>query len=184
MIPAFCAAINAGKTPRTDRIFPSSDSSPKKTTSAIESGATVVLADKIAIHIAKSKLDPLFGSQAGESETVTFRFGQISAQFTIAALTRSRDSESAASGRPSNEYMGKPSAISTSTVTTWPSSPSNATDFVCARLIGLRRDIQLCANHRQQLVPRQHLFDSHTPNNRELQANLKLGVACDELFHG
>ena len=27
------------------------------------------------MQIAKSKLDPLFGNQAGESETVTFRFG-------------------------------------------------------------------------------------------------------------
>jgi len=69
------------------------------------------------MQIAKSKLDPLFGNQAGESETVTFRFGHTSPQLTMALRTRSRDSVSAASGRPNNEYPGSPSAISTSTVT-------------------------------------------------------------------
>ena len=87
------------------------------------------------MQIAKSKLDPLFGSHAGDNETVTLRLGQTSPQLTIALRTRSRDSDNAASGKPNNEYPGNPSAISTSTPTTWPSRPSNATACVCARLI-------------------------------------------------
>jgi hypothetical protein len=80
------------------------------------------------MHIAKSKLEPLLGNQAGESETVTFRLGHTSPQLTIALRTRSRDSVKAASGNPNNEYPGSPSAISTSTVTKWPSSPKSATE--------------------------------------------------------
>ena len=133
--PALNAAINAGKTPRTDRIRPSKESSPRKTMSAIFSAGTVSCADSKEIQIAKSKLDPLFGSHAGDKETVTLRFGHTSPQLTIALRTRSRDSDKAASGNPNSEYPGSPSAISTSTPTTWPSKPSNATDCVCARLI-------------------------------------------------
>ena len=101
-IPALYAAINAGRTPRTERILPSSESSPRNKSSAILSRGTVSCADNSAIQIAKSKLDPLFGNQAGESETVTFRLGQTSPQLTIALRTRSLDSDKAASGNPSN----------------------------------------------------------------------------------
>ena len=101
----------------------------------------------MAIAIDKSKLDPLFGSHAGESETVTFLFGHTSDELTIAALTRSRDSLSAASGNPRSEYIGRPSAISTSIVTIFPESPSRATLVVVPRLIEDCRDIQVCANH-------------------------------------
>ena len=133
--PALYAAINAGNTPRTERIFPSSDNSPRITTSDIRSAGTVSCADSNAIQIAKSKLDPLFGNHAGDKETVTLRFGHTSPQLTIALRTRSRDSDNAASGKPNNEYPGNPSAISTSTVTTWPSNPRRATDCVSASVI-------------------------------------------------
>ena len=78
---------------------------------------------------------------AGDSETVTFLFGQTSFELINAARTRSRDSLSAASGNPSNEYIGRPSAISTSTVTIAPSRPCRATQVVCPRLIGSPLDI-------------------------------------------
>ena len=86
--------------------------------SAILSAGIVSCAESKEIQIARSKLDPLFGSQAGDNETVTFRLGHTSPQFTIALRTRSRDSERAASGNPNNAYPGNPSAISTSTPTT------------------------------------------------------------------
>ena len=54
----------------------------------------------MASAIAKSKLDPLLGSQAGDRETVTLRFGQLSLLLVSAARTRSRDSLRAASGNP------------------------------------------------------------------------------------
>ena len=76
--------------------------------------------------IDKSKLDPLFGNQAGDKETVTFLLGHVSRQLTNAALTRSRDSDSAVSGSPSNAYIGKPSAMSASTVTSEPDKPCSA----------------------------------------------------------
>ena len=115
--------MSAGKTPRTDRIRPSSASSPKITTPSKGSCGSAPFAIKIASAIERSKPDPLFGSQAGESETVTFLFGQTSFELINAARTRSRDSFSAASGRPNNAYIGRPSAISTSTETTAPSNP-------------------------------------------------------------
>ncbi len=74
----------------------------------------------------KSKLEPLLGNHAGDKETVTFLFGHVSKQFTSAARTRSRDSDSAVSGRPRSEYIGKPSAISASTVTSEPDNPCSA----------------------------------------------------------
>jgi hypothetical protein len=79
-----------------------------------------------AMAIERSKLEPLFGSQAGDKETVTFLFGHVSKQLTNAALTRSRDSDSAASGSPNNAYIGKPSAMSASTVTSEPDKPCSA----------------------------------------------------------
>ena len=77
--------------------------------------------------IERSKLEPLLGNQAGDIDTVTLRLGQISLQLVIAARTRSRDSCSAASGRPKSEYIGIPSEISTSISTRLPVIPSNAT---------------------------------------------------------
>lgn len=79
-----------------------------------------------AIAIDKSKLEPLLGNQAGESETVTFLLGHVSKQLTNAALTRSRDSDKAVSGSPKSAYIGKPSAISASTVTSEPDKPCSA----------------------------------------------------------
>ena len=146
--PALYAAINAGSTPRTERIRPSSESSPRNKSSSIFSFAILSWADSKAIQIAKSKLEPLLGNQAGESETVTLRLGHTSPQLTIALRTLSRDSVNAASGNPNNEYPGSPSAISTSTVTRWPSKPKSATELVKARVIATSHDIQFHVNHR------------------------------------
>ena len=130
VIPDLYAAINAGRTPRTERTFPSRASSPSTTIESKGSCGRVPCAIKIASAMERSKLEPLLGNQAGESETVTFLLGQTSLQFDIAARTRSRDSCSAASGSPRSEYMGIPSEISTSISTTLPVKPSNATLWV------------------------------------------------------
>ena len=147
VIPDLYAAISAGNAPRTARIFPSRASSPNTKTPFNGSCGIACWAIKIASAIDKSKLEPLLGSQAGESETVTLRFGQLSLVFIKAARTRSRDSLRAASGRPNSEYIGMPSAISTSTVTTAPSSPSSATLWVIPSVIADRHDIQWCVFH-------------------------------------
>ena len=62
----------------------------------------------------KSKCEPDLGNHAGESETVTFLFGQRSWELSNADRIRSRDSDSDKSGKPKREYVGRPSEISTS----------------------------------------------------------------------
>ncbi|CAB4599152.1 unannotated protein [freshwater metagenome] len=95
--------INAGRTPRASLIRPSRASSPKKTDPTTLSIGITSCAAKIATAIGKSKFEPLLGSHAGESETVTFLFGHSSRELTKAERTRSRDSINAKSGNPSNE---------------------------------------------------------------------------------
>ena len=148
--PDSYAAMSDGNTPRTDRKAPSSPSSPKNIMLVSRSSGKATLALTIAIQIAKSKLEPLLGSHAGESETVTLRCGQTSPQFTSAARIRSRDSESAVSGKPKSVYEGIPSAISTSTVTTFPEIPCSDTANVEARLIKGLLDIQSCELNLRQ----------------------------------
>jgi hypothetical protein len=123
---ALYAAINDGNTPRIERIAPSNASSPRNTVSMCDWFGIVPFAASSAIAMDKSKLDPLFGNQAGDKETVTFLLGHVSRQFTNAARTRSRDSDSAVSGKPKSAYIGRPSAISASTVTSEPDKPCSA----------------------------------------------------------
>ena len=121
--------------PRIPFIFPSRVSSPKIITLFNLSICSTSDAANKAAAIAKSNPDPRFGSQAGESEIVTRLFGQISPEFIKAARTRSRDSESAASGRPNNVYPGSPIPISASTSITEPFNPINEMHFAIARLM-------------------------------------------------
>ena len=81
---------------------------------------------------------PRFGSVAGSSASVIRRVGQVSPELTIAARIRSRDSCSAASGRPIIVTPGRPSARSAWISTSWPSTPSTATDIVRASVIRTR----------------------------------------------
>ncbi|CAB4837863.1 unannotated protein [freshwater metagenome] len=87
------------------------------------------------IAIGKSNAEPLLGNHAGDSDTVTFLFGQTSPLFTSAARTRSFDSFKAASGNPRSMYPGKPSEISTSTSIRFPVSPVSETLDVKASAI-------------------------------------------------
>ena len=121
--------------PRIPFIFPSRVSSPKIITLFNLSICSTSDAANKAAAIAKSNPDPRFGSQAGESEIVTRLFGQISPEFIKAARTRSRDSESAASGRPNNVYPGSPIPISASTSITEPFNPISEIHFAIARLM-------------------------------------------------
>ena len=103
LMPARDAAIKMGRTPRIERIDPSSANSPIKIVSCNPSSGIAPCADKSESAMGRSKLEPDFGSHAGESETTTLRFGQLSSELTIAARTRSRDSFRAASGNPRSE---------------------------------------------------------------------------------
>ncbi len=67
---------------------------------------------------ARSKLEPRLGRLAGDRLTVTrLVAGQCWPLLTIAARTRSRDSASDASGRPTRLYDGTPTPRSASTST-------------------------------------------------------------------
>ena len=92
--------------------------------------------------IARSKAGPLFGNQAGESETVTFLLGHFCPVLVSAARTRSRDSWSEASGRPKSEYIGIPSEISHSISIREPRSPCSETAFIFPIVIGHLVDTQ------------------------------------------
>ena len=133
--PAFLAAINAGKIPRIPFIFPSRVNSPKIITLFNLSIGAASEAASSAAAIARSNPDPRFGSHAGESEIVTRLFGQVSPEFIRAARTRSRDSESAASGNPNSVNPGSPIPISASTSITEPFNPISEIHFAIARLM-------------------------------------------------
>lgn len=61
-----------------------------------------------------SYTDPIFGSVAGDSASVSLAMGQLFPQLVTAARTRSRDSCSAASGRPTRWTPGRPEVMSAS----------------------------------------------------------------------
>ena len=82
-----------------------------------------------------SKPLPCLGNVAGESPSVIRFCGHGSAEFRMAARTRSRDSDSAASGNPTIVKPGRPGARSASTSTTVPCTPAKATDQARASAI-------------------------------------------------
>ena len=114
MISEFLNPRRAGSTPRACRIRPSKANSPKKTVCESRSEGMRPWAASSATAMGKSKCEPDLGNQAGESETVTFLFGQRSWELSSAERIRSRDSDKARSGKPKSEYVGRPSEISTS----------------------------------------------------------------------
>ena len=116
--PARAAAATAGSTPRTGRTRPSRPSSPSSTASSNTCGGTTSCAARIAAAMHRSKLEPRLGRLAGDRLTVTrLVAGHCWPLFVIAARTRSRDSASDASGRPTRLYDGTPTPRSASTST-------------------------------------------------------------------
>src|SRR5699024_1093134 len=89
-------------------------------------------APRQATATARSKADPALGSEAGERLTVRRRASQGRPQEVTAARTRSRASDSDASGRPTRMKAGSPLAACASTWTRCPSTPTSATDHVRA----------------------------------------------------
>ena len=137
-MPARAAACTIGSTPRTGRTLPSSPSSPTTTAPSTAPGGTRPSPASTASAMARSKQDPCFGSAAGRRFTVIRRIGHRSPELTIAARTRSRASESAASGSPDSTRVGSPLARSASTSTRCPASPTSAMQSVFAYPIRTR----------------------------------------------
>ncbi len=133
--PASAAARIAGSTPRTGRTRPSRPSSPTITTSAIAAGSRRPAAPSAAHATARSNPEPLFGTEAGESPTVSFFCGHSAPEFTTAARTRSRLSTRLLSGSPTRVNAATPGSRSAWTSTTTPSTPTSATEHARAKPI-------------------------------------------------
>lgn len=98
--PAPRAASSAGNVPRTARTRPSSANSPSRTVLSMARAGTSPAARSTAQASARSYTEPTLGSVAGERARVIRREGHFSPELATAARTRSRDSCSAVSGRP------------------------------------------------------------------------------------
>ena len=144
--PASTAAATAGRTPRTGRSRPSKPSSPKNITPSTAALGTLPAAASTPMAMARSNQLPRLGKLAGESPTVIFRCGHSSPLLTIAARIRSRASRSAVSGRPTRIVPTRPFAMSASTSTTWPVTPTKATEWV--RASGTATPPRGCARRR------------------------------------
>ena len=80
---------------------------------------------------------PFFFRSAGARETVMRRCGNSKPELRMAALTRSRASCTAVSGKPTIVKAGRPGAMSTSTSTMEPSNPTTAQLRVRASVISI-----------------------------------------------
>ena len=116
------------------RSEPSSASSPKNTRSGAKN-TTCPVARSRHIAIARSKCAPSFLRSAGARLTVTLCVGKRNPLFFTALLTRSRDSLTAASGKPTMSQLGSPLLTSASTSTPIPSSPFSAKHFTFASIL-------------------------------------------------
>ena len=121
--PNRLAVAAIGKTPATGRRLPSRDISPTKTKSPSNCGSTCSEAAKIPIPMGRSKLGPSFRRSAGVKLITIFRMGKANPAFLRAALTLSRDSWTAVSGKPTTVMAGSPPDTSTSTPTCTASTP-------------------------------------------------------------
>ena len=97
-----------GNSPLTGRTVPSRLTSPITTTSFRQSGGIAPAALSTLAAIARSCEEPRLGMEAGERFTVTRVCGQRRPQAWQADLTRSRASDSEASGRPMMLKYGRP----------------------------------------------------------------------------
>src|SRR3989338_853356 len=100
--------------------------------------------------MAKSKNGPSFLRSAGERETTTFWFfalGDLKPEFFIAELTRSLDSSTALSGRPTKEKECRPLERYTSTVTIAPESKFTWAEYIRAKLIEIKGEINFLLTH-------------------------------------
>ena len=106
-----------GSAPRTGRSVPSSESSPMMAVPARDSAGILPMQAIIVSAMGRSKAGPSFFRSAGARLTVMRWSGNPMPLFFSAARTRSRDSLTAASGRPTTSNEGMPKDRFTSTAT-------------------------------------------------------------------
>ncbi|CAB4556014.1 unannotated protein [freshwater metagenome] len=140
LTPCNDAARSAGRIPGTDLILPSRVSSPSTTASPSLSNVISSAAASRESAIAQSNAEPRLGRAAGESARVIRLLGHCADELMIAERTRSRASESAASGRPRSVKPGTPFPISASTSIKCPDSPTKE----IARVVASIKQSALC----------------------------------------
>ncbi len=116
LYPASCARAAMGSTPRTRRTCPERESSPKNTASS-KSHRSWRDACKRDSSRGRSYIGPSLRLSAGARFMVMRLTGKSNPQFFSAARTLSRDSFTAASGRPTTSKAGRPPERSVSTST-------------------------------------------------------------------
>ena len=118
--------------PGTPRSDPSSPSSPRNAMPSTRSGSSAPDATSTPMAIGRSSPAPPLRSPDGARFTVTRRRGQLRPLDKRAARTRSRDSRTAASGRPTTVNPGRPFETWTSTNTMVPSTPERTAEGIAA----------------------------------------------------
>ena len=125
--PAFLASTAIDIAPRTGRTVPSKANSPRMRYCDNLSGEIEpLIAAIMPIAIGKSNAEPSFRISAGAKFTVIRLVGNVRPAFLIAAITRSRLSFTALSGKPTTENEGSRREISASICTIYASIPSVA----------------------------------------------------------
>ncbi len=128
------ACIADGSTPATGSKPPSSDNSPSAIYDCISSCGNTPMPMSSAMAMGRSKWLPSFNISAGARLTMMRFAGSESPSEWIAARTRSFDSPTALSGRPTIANVGRPPTVCTCTSMGVTSIPSNATVLTCATI--------------------------------------------------
>ena len=124
--------------PGTWRNDPFSPSSPQKARPSVQPGDSSPVATSRPTAIGRSRPAPPFRMPEGAKLTVTRRSGQGRPDERTAARTRSRDSRTAASGRPTMVKPGNPLETWTSTETGRPTAPLSVAEATEASTTGER----------------------------------------------
>ena len=122
-IPQRTAARAMGRIPDTGRSAPDRDSSPKKAASAYPFRGSWPLAERMPSKMGRSYTVPTFFRSAGARLMVMRETGKSKPLERMAERTRSRDSFTAASGRPTTSKAGSPPDRAHSAVTGYPWMP-------------------------------------------------------------
>jgi hypothetical protein len=134
--PSRRAASASASAPRTGRRAPASDNSPANSMPSSRRASTRPDAARMPSAIGRSKRPDSLGRSAGARLTVTrLLCGKAKPLSDSAARTRSRDSRTSVSTRPTSVKLGRPLARCTSTRTAGASSPSRARLMTRARVM-------------------------------------------------
>ncbi len=131
-------ASASARAPRTGRSSPASDSSPANSKRSRRSGSICPAAARMPSAIGRSKRPDSLGRSAGARLTVMrLLCGKAKPLCASAARTRSRDSFTSVSARPTSVKLGRPLARCTSTVTGWACRASSARLWTTAKDMAL-----------------------------------------------